>query len=169
MTQRRHHTVLDLARLNVLIYEPDPVVRSVLRGILHASGARFMTSVSNPDDLLDPASSARAALIMVRMSIGAPLITAIRNGGTQLDRAVPVVAFQPDPTMADLYAGLRLGIDEFLAVPFTARAVVAKVTSVLQNPKPILEEGDYFGPDNRTVLQTLRTAVWGKPPGCTSG
>ena len=42
-----------------------------------------------------------------------------------------------------------VGVNEFLAKPVTARAVIDRLTQLIENPRPFVRSNDYFGPDRR--------------------
>lgn len=157
--ERPRARLADLPQVGILIYEPEATVRSVLRGILHGAGARLIMTASGPEQLHDPLIASKTGLMMVRLALGAELTTAVRHGRVAIRPDLPIVAFQAAPTLHDVYRGLKLGIDEFVALPFTGRAVMAKVATALETPKPMVATPDYVGPDNAAMLKALADAA----------
>lgn len=163
---RARHPIAELHRLGIIIFDPEAMTRSVLRGILYAAGARAITSVGGLEQLRDAPVNKHTAVLLVRFSIGREIASALRRGDLPLRRDLPIIAFQAAPTLLDVYSGLRLGVDEFLALPFSGRTVMSKIQTVLQNPKPIVTSGAYFGPDNSAVLKSIeQTAAASLPRG----
>ena len=41
------------------------------------------------------------------------------------------------------------GVDEFIAKPVTAKALLARINSIVNHRRPFIRTGRYFGPDRR--------------------
>ena len=56
---------------------------------------------------------------------------------------------------------MRLGVNEFLCKPVSAKALLDRIISILAKPRPIVQLGDYYGPEPRKLLD--RAACRARP------
>ena len=58
---------------------------------------------------------------------------------------------------------VRLGVHEYLIKPVSARAIYDRLVSILAEPRPVVQMGDYYGPEPRKLfaepLQTVPASV----------
>jgi hypothetical protein len=52
-------------------------------------------------------------------------------------------------------SALYAGLDEIIAFPFAGRSIMGNVTSVLVNPKPLIDKGGRLTPDHPEALYAL--------------
>jgi YesN/AraC family two-component response regulator len=46
---------------------------------------------------------------------------------------------------------VRLGVNEFLLKPVSSTALLARLVSILANPRHMVKKGDYYGPEPRKL------------------
>ena len=46
---------------------------------------------------------------------------------------------------------VRLGVNEFLLKPVSSTALLARLVSILANPRQMVKKGDYYGPEPRKL------------------
>ncbi len=61
----------------------------------------------------------------------------------------PVIMITGHSTMKRVNEARDVGVTEFLSKPVTARGVLERINRVVENPRPFVRTGDYFGPDRR--------------------
>jgi DNA-binding response OmpR family regulator len=47
---------------------------------------------------------------------------------------------------------VRLGVNEYLIKPVSAQALLDRIMSILAKPRPIVQMGDYYGPEPRRLF-----------------
>jgi DNA-binding NtrC family response regulator len=62
---------------------------------------------------------------------------------------VPVIMITGHSTIRRVAEARDVGVTEFLSKPVTARGVIERINRVVENPRPFVRTGDYFGPDRR--------------------
>ncbi len=83
--------------------------------------------------------------------------------GAELVRIVRSPGVFPDPGSADHHAELfgerwrvleaaRIGVNEFLVKPVSAKSLYERLVSILVKPRPNVQVGDYYGPEPRRQL-----------------
>ncbi len=157
MIERQRHSLDQIGQIRFLIFEPEQVLRSLLRGILLSMGAREITAVGSFERMRDIRRDV-IDMVILRLtpdSLGEGLVRSVRKGTIAIRSHVPVIAYASQPTVDMIRAALHAGADEIIALPFTGRSVMGKVTAVLVNPKPLVQVNGYFGPDHTEALGAI--------------
>jgi two-component system chemotaxis response regulator CheY len=47
---------------------------------------------------------------------------------------------------------VRLGVNEYLTKPVSAKALYDRLISIMMQPRPVVQLGDYYGPEPRKLL-----------------
>ena len=47
---------------------------------------------------------------------------------------------------------VRLGVNEFLRKPVSAQALLDRLIAILAKPRPMVQLGDYYGPEPRNLV-----------------
>jgi YesN/AraC family two-component response regulator len=47
---------------------------------------------------------------------------------------------------------VRLGVNEYLTKPVSAKAIYDRLVSIMAQPRPVVQLGDYYGPEPRKLL-----------------
>jgi CheY-like chemotaxis protein len=84
---------------------------------------------------------------------GAMVLRWIRQSPESADRFQPVVMMSAVAETATVAVARDLGVSEFLAKPFTVKAVTDKLVEVIDNPRPFYHTRDFFGPDRRRQMR----------------
>jgi CheY-like chemotaxis protein len=95
---------------------------------------------------------------------GAMVLRWIRQSPESPDRFQPVIMMSAVAETATVAEARDLGVSEFIAKPFSVKAVTDKLIEVIDNPRPFYHTKDFFGPDRRrqargTEIGERRTAT----------
>ena len=71
-------------------------------------------------------------------------------GGEGDDVGRPAVD-RPAAVQGELEA-VRVGANEFLVKPVSAQALLDRLIAIVAKPRPIVQIGDYYGPEPRNIL-----------------
>lgn len=140
-------------RLKILVVDDNPHMRKLVIAILQAFGvaenleapsgekAWAMLRETNPDIIvLDWVMDGMSGIDLVRM---------IRTDPASANPFVPVIMLT-GYTQADRVERARdAGINEFLAKPVSPKALMSRLVSVIEQPRPFVRTGGYFGPCRR--------------------
>jgi DNA-binding NtrC family response regulator len=80
---------------------------------------------------------------------GIDFVRLIRNSKDSPNPMVPVIMITGHSTTRRVAEARDVGVTEFLSKPVTARGVIERINRVVENPRPFVRTGDYFGPDRR--------------------
>jgi DNA-binding NarL/FixJ family response regulator len=72
---------------------------------------------------------------------------------------VPIIMLSGHCERWRIIEAVRLGVNEFLIKPVSAKAIYDRLVSILAEPRAVVQMGDYYGPEPRKMfLEAARTA-----------
>lgn len=129
-------------QITILVIEDDPAVRRLLRTLLEDQGYRVLEA-SSVRDALDKLSKNDIALITLDLGLG-------RDNGLDLVQTIraktqiPIIIVSGKGDDVDKIVGLEIGADDYIAKPFNAREVIARIRAVLRRAPARLSSADAF-------------------------
>ena len=127
--------------------------RMLIRTVLKALAIRAIEEVANGDEALECLRIFDPGLVITDWKMtpmdGLELVRRLRMGGEGANPFVPVIMISGYAESRLLAAARDAGVNEFMAKPISARALMTRVLSVLQTPRPFVRTEGYFGPDGR--------------------
>jgi two-component system, chemotaxis family, chemotaxis protein CheY len=140
-------------RLRLLVVDDNPHMRKLVVTILQAFGAiqifeaadaqRAWTVIRdvNPDVIfLDWMMDGMTGLDLARM---------VRTSTASANPFVPIVMLTGYTQVDHVRAARDAGVNEFLAKPVSARAILTRLTAVIEHPRSFVRTKVYFGPCRR--------------------
>ncbi|WP_087722494.1 response regulator [Pandoraea sp. PE-S2T-3] len=122
--------------LHVLLVDDDPVVRDLLRELLHANGMQ-VSVLHNGASLLRRLELERPSVILLDIMMperdGLRALQDLRAAGED----IPVIMLSARGGPLDRALGLELGADDYLAKPFDPRELLARIHAVLRRRGPV--------------------------------
>lgn len=167
----------DLSRLSILVAEDSAFMRKLFSGILQALGIERITTCDNGEEAIrvlspiDDSSGPTVGMTGVDMVLcdrfmpvvdGAMFLRWLRRSEKSPDRFLPVIMVSAGADIDVLFETRDAGVDEFLAKPFSANAVVSRIAAAIESPRPYIYCPTYFGPDRRrkaTSIQQERRVI----------
>jgi len=143
-----------ISKLRVLIAEPSPQLREIVRDILHRGiGVGEVVEAKNGETAISmlrelPCDAIIADAQMTPMT-GVELTNYIRTGTDRIDPFVPVIIVSGHAELREIIAARDAGANEYLAKPLSAKLVELRLNAVLQHPRPFIRSDNFFGPDRR--------------------
>jgi two-component system, chemotaxis family, chemotaxis protein CheY len=80
---------------------------------------------------------------------GLDLAVKIRTAADSPNQFVPIVMITGHTSPERVHAARDAGVNEFLAKPVSSKSIMARVVSVIENPRPFVRTKSYFGPCRR--------------------
>lgn len=151
-----------LAAIKVLIVDDDQYMRKVVRTLLMSIGVRDIFEA--PDGLagLDAIRSLAPDVVLLDWEMpgldGAGFMRIVRQPETFSYPAVPVIMLTGHGERSRVVKALEVGVNEFLLKPVSSKSLHDRLVSVIANPRPIVRQGNYYGPAPRRVA-TVRAAA----------
>jgi two-component system, chemotaxis family, chemotaxis protein CheY len=139
--------------LKILLVDDNRHMRVLLSEILKALSVRHIFEASDGAQGLQMMRQHEIDIIMTDLSMqpldGIDFVRLLRRSPDSPNPMCPVIMITGHSTMARVQEARNAGVNEFLAKPLTARGVVERISQVVENPRPYVRTGDYFGPDRR--------------------
>jgi CheY-like chemotaxis protein len=139
--------------LKILLVDDNHHMRMLLAEILKALGVRHIFEASDGAEGLRMMRSHPIDILMTDLSMqpldGIDFVRLLRQAPDSPNHMCPVIMITGHSTMARVQEARNAGVNEFLAKPLTARGVIERINQVVENPRPYVRTGDYFGPDRR--------------------
>jgi two-component system, chemotaxis family, chemotaxis protein CheY len=142
-----------LELLKILLVDDSPHIRTLLAEILRAIGIQHLFSAGDGSEALHLLRSQPVDLVITDLAMapmdGVELTRLIRQSPDSANPMLPIVMITGHTTLNRLQAARDAGVNEMLAKPLTARGVLDRLKRVIEQPRPFVRSGDYFGPDRR--------------------
>jgi two-component system, chemotaxis family, chemotaxis protein CheY len=139
--------------LKILLVDDNPHMRILLTEILRAIGVRQVYEAVDGAEALSLLRRAAIDVVFTDLSMsgldGIDFVNLVRKSPDSPNPFVPIVMITGHSTERRVHEARDAGVNEFLAKPVTARGVIHRLTLLIENPRPFVRAGDYFGPDRR--------------------
>jgi two-component system, chemotaxis family, chemotaxis protein CheY len=142
----------DLKNLVFLIAERQPVMRAIIREVLHSFGVRKICEESTSESAFETFCTENPDIVTVDWGPefdGISLLDKIRQDEKSPNQTVPVIMVTPYTQQSQIYAARDAGMTEFLAQPVSAKAIYDHICKIVENPREFIKSKTYSGPDRR--------------------
>lgn len=144
---------MDLSSLSVLVVDDNSNMRKIMRAILKSFGIRAIHEAEDGLQALRILTGREVDIIFTDLMMqpvdGLAFIRWIRTSPATPCPYVPIVMITGHATKRSLDDARMAGVTEFLAKPLNARGVMHRLNEVINNPRPFVRVGTYFGPCRR--------------------
>ena len=83
---------------------------------------------------------------------GAELVRIVRSPGVFPMPDVPIIMLSGHGERWRVVEAVRLGVHEYLIKPVSAKALYDRLVSIVIQPRPVVQLGDYYGPEPRKLI-----------------
>lgn len=139
--------------MKILLVDDSPHIRVLLAEILRAIGVQHLFEAGDGAEALHLLRTQPIDIVMTDLAMspvdGIELTRLIRHSPDSQNPMVPIIMITGHTTLRRLHAARDAGVNEMLAKPLTARGVLDRLHRVVEQPRPFVRAGDYFGPDRR--------------------
>ncbi|WP_297696833.1 response regulator [Phenylobacterium sp.] len=150
--------------LRILLVDDNHYMRVLLSEILRAIGVKEIHEANDGAEGLQMMRNHAVDIVMTDLSMqpldGIDFVRLLRNSPDSPNQMCPVVMITGHSTMQRVAEARDAGVNEFLAKPLTARGVIERITQIVENPRPYVRAGDYFGPDRRRRQDPNHEGPW---------
>ena len=81
---------------------------------------------------------------------GPELVRIVRSPGVFPMPGIPIIMLSSHGERWRVLEAARIGVNEYLVKPVSAKALFDRMASILVRPRPIVQIGNYYGPEPRT-------------------
>ncbi|MCC7167511.1 MAG: response regulator [Rhodospirillales bacterium] len=147
-------------RLAILIVDGNRHMRTLVRGILRAFGARNIHEANDGDEALKIMAETAIDLLITEYTLehmdGLHLVHHLRTAADSPRPHVAVILLTGHTEKPVVVAAREVGINEFLAKPISPESLYARLVRMIFEPRPFLAAPHYFGPDRRRFHPNMR-------------
>ncbi len=144
---------IDINRLRILIIEDNIHFSTLLSSIMRALGVEDIEEARDGSEALEVLKSYSADLVIADWKMdgidGVECVRLIRADDESPNRFLPIIMVTGYTEKKLIRSALDAGVNDFLAKPISARSLLSRITSVLSENRPFVDEETYFGPDRR--------------------
>ncbi len=155
----------DFDRINVLLAEDSPFIRSLLVNSLKVLGVGNVYAVEHGGDAIhflqrvknEPMKVGVQQIDLVISNWdmhpidGMMFLRWVRRHKDSPDRFTPFVMITSYTEPERVLQAREMGVTEMLAKPFTINGIGEKLISIIERPRQFVHTKDFFGPDRRRI------------------
>jgi two-component system chemotaxis response regulator CheY len=142
-----------LQSLTVLVIDDNPFMRRMIRTLLMNIGVKDVHEAVDGITGLQAIRTVTPDLVILDWEMpflnGAEMVRIVRSPGVFPVPDVPIIMLSGYAERWRVMDAVRLGVNEFLIKPVSAKALLDRITSILALPRPAVQLGDYYGPKPR--------------------
>jgi DNA-binding response OmpR family regulator len=142
----------DLSRLRVLLVERSPLLRTMMRGVLHELNIRSIVEASTPGEGYQAFLNNAIDLILVDWGPGFDglgLLHRVRRDPKSPNPFAPAIVVTANTEKRHVYLARDAGATDFLAKPLSAKLLYDRICAVIETERPFVKSAKYVGPDRR--------------------
>jgi DNA-binding response OmpR family regulator len=154
--------------LRVLVVDDSQYMRKIVRNLLTNIGVRKVFEAADGIAALDAIRTVSPDVVILDWELpllnGAELVRIVRSPGVFPMADVPIIMLSAHCERWRVVEAVRIGVNEFLAKPVSAQAILDRMTAIFAKPRPLVQLGDYYGPEPRKLLDDPVTEPVAAPP-----
>jgi len=143
----------NLERLNFLVVDDNRHMRSLVRSVLHALGARHIEEAADGADAYARLGTYAADVVICNWQMspmdGLEFVRLLRTDTDSPNPFVPVIMLTAHTEAERVVEARDAGVTEFLAKPISAHQLYSRIRAIIEHPRPFVRAKAYVGPDRR--------------------
>lgn len=137
----------------VLVVDDNHYMRVIVCTMLRSMGITLIREASDGVDALEIVRDWRPDVIILDLMMeqldGIEFTKLVRTGSDSPNPYVPIIMMTGHTDRRRVLEARDVGINEFIAKPLTARALIDRLRSVINNERGWVKSSSYVGPDRR--------------------
>ncbi len=146
----------DISQLRVLVLEKHLLIRRLLTEVFRECGVPTVMSTADPNDAFDMFCDSQIDIIFTDWCSGLDgmaFLNRVRQDPTSSNCFVPVVVVTAFTELHNVCVARDNGMTEYLAKPISAKMIYSRLVKVIENNRPFIRTGSFFGPERRRRQQ----------------
>jgi two-component system, chemotaxis family, chemotaxis protein CheY len=158
--------------LGVLVVDDNQYMRKIVRNLLTNIGVRRVFEASDGIAALDAIRTVNPDVVILDWEMpllnGAELVRIVRSPGVFPAADIPIIVLSSHGERWRVVEAVRIGVNEFLRKPVSGQSLLNRLTAIVAKPRPVVQLGDYYGPEPRKLLvDPVTEPSFALPPGDT--
>ena len=142
--------------LSVLVVDDNQYMRKMIRNLLVNCGIKDIYEAADGIAALDAIRTVAPDVVILDWEMpllsGAELVRIVRSPGVFPMPDMPIIMLTGHGERWRVVEAVRLGVNEYLIKPVSAKALYDRLVSIMMQPRPVVQLGDYYGPEPRKLL-----------------
>jgi two-component system, chemotaxis family, chemotaxis protein CheY len=155
-TQTKKEVADLIQTLSVLVVDDNQYMRKMVRNLLVNCGIKDIYEAADGIAALDIIRTVVPDVVILDWEMpllsGAELVRIVRSPGVFPMPDIPIIMLTGHCERWRVVEAVRLGVNEYLTKPVSAKAIYDRLLSIMAQPRPIVQLGDYYGPEPRKLL-----------------
>jgi two-component system chemotaxis response regulator CheY len=147
------HVEVLIQQLRVLVVDDNPFMRNLVRNMLANLGVKKIHEAGDGIAALDMIRSLMPDVVILDWEMplltGPELVRIVRSPGAFPVPDIPIIMLTAHGERWRIVEAAKLGVNEFLCKPVSAKALFDRLISILLKPRATVQLGEYYGPAPR--------------------
>ncbi len=139
--------------LGILVVDDNQYMRKVVRNLLVNVGIKKIFEAGDGIAGLEAIRTVQPDLVILDWEMpllnGPELVRIVRSPGVFPMPDLPIIMLSAHGERWRVVEAVRLGVNEYMVKPVSAKGLLDRIVSILAKPRPIVQVGDYYGPEPR--------------------
>ncbi len=144
----------DFETLKVLVVDDSRHMRSLIKSFLMGFGFKEIFEAADADEAYEAVRDIFPDIVITDWRMhptdGIELVRRIRGEDDSPNPYLPIIMLTGFTELHRVKQARDTGVTAFLAKPISASALYKRVCAVIDDQRPFVRVGDYFGPDRRS-------------------
>jgi two-component system, chemotaxis family, chemotaxis protein CheY len=154
--------------LCVVVVDDNQYMRKMIRNLLVNCGIKEIYEAADGIAALDTIRTVGPDVVILDWEMpllnGAELVRIVRSPGVFPMPDVPIIMLSGHGERWRVVEAVKLGVNEYLVKPVSAKAIYDRLVSILAQPRPVVQLGEYYGPEPRKLAADSVENVPGSTP-----
>jgi two-component system, chemotaxis family, chemotaxis protein CheY len=142
--------------LCILVVDDNQYMRKMIRNLLVNCGIKDIYEAADGIAALDTIRTMAPDVVILDWEMpllsGPELVRIVRSPGVFPMPDVPIIMLTGHCERWRVVEAVRLGVNEYLTKPVSAKALYDRLLSITTQPRQIVQLGDYYGPERRKLV-----------------
>src|SRR3954454_4897823 len=142
--------------LRILVVDDNPHMRKLVRNLLLNVGIKNVYEASDGIAGLEAIRTVSPDIVILDWEMpllnGAEMVRIVRSPGVFPVPDIPIIMLSAHGERWRVVEAVRLGVNEFMVKPVSSKGLLDRIVSILVTPRPIVQLGDYYGPEPRNFF-----------------
>jgi CheY-like chemotaxis protein len=157
MINARHVEFL-IQQLSVLVVDDNAFMRKMVRNLLINIGVKRVHDAADGIAGLDQIREVSPDVVILDWEMpllnGPEFVRIVRTPGVFPLPDIPIIMLTAHGERSRIVEAVRIGVNEFLSKPVSAKALTDRFISILVKPRVSVHVGNYYGPEPRKLTDT---------------
>ena len=157
------HVNFRIQQLCVLVVDDSQFMRNIVRSLLTNIGVKKVYEAVDGIAGLEQIRSVSPDVVVLDWEMpmlnGAEFVRIVRSPGVFPLPDIPIIMLTAHGERWRIVEAVKLGVNEFLCKPVSAKALLDRFISILAKPRASVHVGDYYGPEPRKLVMSAEPAA----------